>query len=116
MSNAIAAITPYGVHVWERYAREIADNGEGADARQRLMIAPGARPEPPCEYVYIETNGDPVYVGWIAPEKPNQLNLDPEAESWLAGLGWVCDALNLHVADLDWSIGEPTVAIMYPLD
>jgi hypothetical protein len=51
------------VEVWSGYAREVADNGRGADARCTLYVAPAV--SSPDQYLYMETNGDPVMIGWL---------------------------------------------------
>ena len=58
------------IEVWSGYAIDLADNGKEGDQRIRLMIAP--RCGTPrlsfayadnVEWLYLETNGDPVLVG-----------------------------------------------------
>lgn len=51
------------IKVWGGYAIEIGDNGETADARVALMLGPAVESED--QYLWIETNGDPLMIGWL---------------------------------------------------
>ena len=51
------------VMVWSGYAREIGTNGEGGDRCCTLMIGPAVKTGD--EYLWIDTNGDPLMIGWL---------------------------------------------------
>lgn len=51
------------VNVWCGYARDLGDNGLSADAKCTLHIAPAV--EDADEYIWMETNGDPLMIGWL---------------------------------------------------
>jgi len=71
------------LQIWHRYRRELADNGESADAWVGLFVAPGTSG---AEWVYLETNGDPVLVGAIDEDGEFELSEDyPDdaLEPWL---------------------------------
>lgn len=52
--------------VWLRYAIELADNDEQGEGRQVLMLAPAVNDAE--EYLWLETNGEPVPVGVLLPD------------------------------------------------
>jgi hypothetical protein len=95
MSTEIKHITA-NIKVWAKYAQEIADNGRRGDDRQILMIGPDASGQNE-EWVYLETNGDPVLVGWVDDDTPSGYaasnefapHLDnPECHWIVEALGW----------------------------
>lgn len=49
--------------VWSGYAHELGDNGQIADAKVTLLIGPAV--ESTDQYLWIETNGDPLMIGWL---------------------------------------------------
>ena|SRR5690554_2433750 len=76
--------------VWGRYAKSIADNGEQADHGISLMLAPEVGGQ--TEYLYLETNGDPVLVGWL---DDGEVELADEAREWIEddSMAWLRDAI-----------------------
>lgn len=83
--------------VWSRYAIELGDNGKPADACMTLMIAP-ADDASEDEFVYIETNGDPVLVGWL---DGGEVRLADNAHEWIddEAMAWVRPLLEEHFPD-----------------
>jgi hypothetical protein len=76
------------VAVWDAYRLEIADNGETGDHRQVLCVAP--RTDATEEILYIHTNGDPVYVGWIQDGAFAQAE---GVDEWLGDAEWLYNVL-----------------------
>ena len=52
------------IEVYSGYAKQLADNGISGDKCLALMIAPAIGGFD--EYLYLDGNGDPVLVGWLA--------------------------------------------------
>lgn len=61
--HPLRAISGCGAYVWQRYAILLSDNRRKGDECCRLMIAPAMGAD--VEYLYVETNGDPVVVGRV---------------------------------------------------
>ena len=70
-----------------RYARAIADNGESGDQRIIIMVAPAISNEP-TECVWLETNGDPSYLGTL-----DGIRFTPVNETFANDWPWVDEAL-----------------------
>jgi len=69
---------------------EIGNNGENADARVALMRAPQVGGED--YFVYLQTNGDPVLVGWI--DKYGEFTVDEHVGEWIEEEeDWLSDLL-----------------------
>ena len=62
--------------VHHRYAIELDNNGEAADARCVLWIAPGQEDE----IAYVTTNGDPDIIAWRPIEGDDDMALAADAE------------------------------------
>jgi len=77
------------VAVWSAYARELGDNGKAGDERIALMVAPSVSTDD--EYLYLETNGDPVLVGWI--EDDEHRLAESFDVAWLEAERWLEDLL-----------------------
>lgn len=77
------------VRVWSRYRRRIVDNGREGDERQTLYVAPGSDS---TQWIYLEGNGDPALVGYIADE---QIGIADSAEEWVKQESWIISALGL---------------------
>ena len=85
-----------GVHVWRRYAVDIADNGLAGDTSITLYIAPEFGGDDDTQWIYLATNGDPVIVGRL---NGASVTVSDDAVEFLEAddYGWVCEAL----VDLD---------------
>lgn len=63
MTKRIGNGATKSVLVWSGYAHCLGDNGLLADAKVTLMIGPAVKSEDQC--IWIETNGDPLIIGWV---------------------------------------------------
>lgn len=79
--------------VWCRYAIEIGDNGESGDARVSLHIAPEVGGNE-VEWLYLETNGDPVPVGWL---DGDEVEFCDDSANWLDQEPWVQEAIDVEI-------------------
>ena len=86
------------IKVWSGYAITLGDNGETADAKVTLMQAPEVGVS--NEYLYLDTNGDPVLIGWIEDGEVRDATEGEDADSideWLKQ-EWLRDSLAIAAA------------------
>jgi len=79
--------------VWHGYAREIDDNGELADRKMALYVAPRAGGDAAEELIYVTTSGLDCLIGWVDPDDGESVTLMFEDEEWLSDEEWILAAL-----------------------
>jgi len=79
------------IQVWDEFRKEMGDNEETGDKNITYYIAPSTTEEAVIHY--LETNGDPVYLGWASPGKDGAEETieeyDEEIREWLSEEGWL---------------------------
>ena len=79
------------IKVWDEFRKEMGDNEETGDKNITYYIAPSTTEEAVIHY--LETNGDPVYLGWASPGKDGAEETieeyDEEIREWLSEEGWL---------------------------
>ena len=69
------------IEVWARYSITLDHNGEAADARQWLKVGPAVGGKE--EIVWLETNGNPILLGYREDDDDVEFCEDTEVPDWV---------------------------------
>jgi hypothetical protein len=82
-----------------RYRIELGDNGLSGDMWVGAFVAPD---ETGQEWLYLETNGDPVLVASVDKDGEQEIELGDEVVEWIKddSCKWLVNLLGIDIAEL----------------